>query len=140
MTRFELLVRYSLFAAISTVANLGCQRLVLTFERGSSLYVWAVLAGTGVGLAVKFVLDKRWIFYDGSVGAPQNSRKFGLYALMGGFTTIVFWGTESAFWFAFRDDLMREVGAVIGLTIGYFIKYRLDRRFVFTEPSKWRVQ
>ncbi|MEL7013152.1 MAG: GtrA family protein, partial [Pseudomonadota bacterium] len=30
-----------------------------------------------------------------------------------------------------RTDLMRELGAVIGLTIGYVTKYQLDKRFVF---------
>jgi hypothetical protein len=29
---------------------------------------------------------------------------------------------------------MREAGAVLGLTVGYVVKYRLDRRYVFTGP------
>ena len=34
-----------------------------------------------------------------------------------------------------KTDLMREVGAVLGLAVGYVIKYTLDRRFVFREPG-----
>jgi hypothetical protein len=30
---------------------------------------------------------------------------------------------------------MRELGAVIGLAIGYVVKYNLDRRFVFTDAQ-----
>ena len=31
---------------------------------------------------------------------------------------------------------MREAGAVIGLGIGYFVKYELDRRFVFPQQER----
>ena len=29
--------------------------------------------------------------------------------------------------------MMRELGAIIGLGVGYLIKYHLDRRYVFTD-------
>jgi putative flippase GtrA len=45
----------------------------------------------------------------------------------------MFWGAETASWLIWRTDVMRELGAVIGLTIGYIVKYNLDRRFVFTD-------
>ena len=32
-----------------------------------------------------------------------------------------------------RQENMRELGAIIGLTMGYIIKYRLDKRFVFRQ-------
>ena len=53
--------------------------------------------------------------------------------VMGIGTTSIFWVTETAFWFVWKTDIMREFGAIIGLSIGYTIKYRLDRRFVFTD-------
>ena len=34
---------------------------------------------------------------------------------------------------AWRSDPMREAGAVLGLTVGYVVKYNLDRRYVFTD-------
>ena len=46
-------------------------------------------------------------------------------------TTLVFWGTEFAFHLAFQTDAMRYLGGVIGLVIGYAIKYQLDKRYVF---------
>ena len=88
--------------------------------------------GTLAGLVVKYVLDKRWIFDDRSTGLRAHGQRFGLYTIMGLVTTAIFWGTETAFWLTWRTDAMRELGAVLGLTVGYVVKYRLDRRFVFT--------
>jgi putative flippase GtrA len=127
-----LVLRYAAFAVIATLANLGAQRLVLAVEDGTRGFVLAVLAGTLVGLVVKYVLDKRWIFGDRSSGLRAHSRRFGLYTAMGVVTTLIFWATETVFWLVWQTDLAREAGAVLGLTVGYVVKYRLDRRFVFT--------
>jgi len=126
-----LVVRYALFAVLATLANLGMQRAVLAAVPGDMGFAIAVLAGTAVGLVLKYLLDKRWIFDDRTTGLANHSRKFGLYTAMGIVTTLIFWGTETAFWLTWRTDLMRETGAVIGLAIGYTIKYELDRRYVF---------
>ena len=130
MSRSTIALRYVIFAVIATIANLGTQRLVLS--GGEGLFIWAVLAGTAVGLVVKYLLDKRWIFFDTSSGTAAHARKFTLYTVMGLLTTAIFWGMETAFWLTWRTDAMRELGAVIGLTIGYVVKYWLDRRYVFT--------
>ncbi|WP_375687381.1 GtrA family protein [Pseudooceanicola sp. LIPI14-2-Ac024] len=124
---FTLAWRYSLFASLATLANLGAQRLVI--DRGGLAV--ALVVGTGVGLVVKYALDKRWIFRDGEGGLAAHRRKFSLYTLMGLVTTLVFWGTETLFWAVWGTDFMREVGAVIGLTVGYIVKFNLDKRFVF---------
>lgn len=131
MSRTQLVLRYSAFAVLATLANLAAQRMVLAFIEGTEGYVLAVGAGTLVGLVLKYVLDKRWIFFDTSTGLAAHGRKFSLYTGMGIVTTLIFWGFETVFWLTWRTDLMREVGAVLGLTIGYVIKYNLDRRFVF---------
>ena len=41
-----------------------------------------------------------------------------------------------AFWLIWGTDLARESGAVLGLTVGYVVKYNLDRRFVFVETGR----
>ena len=48
---------------------------------------------------------------------------------------VFFWGTETAFWLIWKTDLMRELGAVLGLSVGYIVKYNLDRKFVFTDSQ-----
>ncbi len=46
--------------------------------------------------------------------------------------TAIFWATETGFWLAFGTHAAREIGAVLGLAVGYVVKYQLDRRYVFT--------
>lgn len=133
MTLPALILRYALFAAIATVANLGVQRLVMRLGEQTPVFLAAVFLGTLVGLVIKYVLDKRWIFFDAGTGLKQHGAKFGLYTAMGLVTTAVFWGTESLFWFVWHTEAMRELGAVLGLAVGYVVKYNLDRRFVFTD-------
>lgn len=133
MTLRTLVLRYAAFAVIATLANLATQRAVLQFGDTGTYFAAAVGAGTIVGLVIKYLLDKRWIFLDVETGMKSHRRKFSLYTAMGIVTTAIFWGTETAFWLIWRTDLMRELGAVIGLGIGYVVKYNLDRRFVFTD-------
>ncbi len=130
MTR---LTRYVLFAVLATIANLAMQRLVLAINSEAIGFAIAVVMGTAVGLVLKYILDKRWIFEDHSTGVAQHSRKFFLYSLMGVVTTLIFWVTETAFWIVWGTDAMRELGAVLGLAVGYTVKYQLDRRYVFTD-------
>lgn len=126
----SLVLRYTAFAVVATLANLGTQRLVLMAGDTLGILLLAIAAGTLVGLVIKYLLDKRWIFQDMT---QDKGQQFALYTTMGLVTTAIFWGTETAFWFIWRTDLMREVGAILGLAVGYVVKYRLDRRFVFTD-------
>jgi hypothetical protein len=127
---------YVLFAIFATVLNLGSQWVVLTLGAGLGLgrdvlLVPALVTGTGLGLLLKYALDKIYIFEDASTGLKTHARKFSLYTAMGLVTTAIFWGTE--YLFALLDptgDLL-YLGGAIGLAIGYAIKYQLDRRFVF---------
>lgn len=124
----RLILRYGAFAVLAVLVNLAVQRGVLAI--GFGLLV-ALVAGTAAGLVVKYVLDKVWIFGDRADGVAAEGRKFTLYTLMGVATTAIFWGVEAAAWAIWQTDLAREAGAVLGLSIGYVVKYRLDRRFVF---------
>ena len=44
-------------------------------------------------------------------------------------------GTQHA-----QTQLMREIGAVLGLTVGYIIKYHLDYRYVFRQRDAVRAE
>lgn len=123
---------YVAFAIVATAGNLATQRLVMQFVDEAFAFQAALLAGTLVGLVIKYALDKRWIFVDRAQGLIAHGRKFSLYALMGVITTAIFWGTETLFWLTWHTQAAREIGAILGLSVGYFAKYRLDRRYVFT--------
>ncbi|MEL6679390.1 MAG: GtrA family protein [Pseudomonadota bacterium] len=131
MSLGRLAALYTAFAIVATVANLLSQRASLAVYSDFGGVPLAILVGTAVGLVVKYVLDKRWIFQDQRTGAAAHAQLFGLYTLMGVATTVIFWGTEYGFHLIWGTDAMRELGAIIGLSIGYVTKYQLDKRYVF---------
>lgn len=136
MNSNTIVCRYTLFALVSVALNLGVQRLVLSYDDGLVFFGLAICSGTLAGMLVKYMLDKRWIFQDISTGIKGHGKKLSLYTTTGIATTIIFWGTETVFWLAWHTNLMREVGAIVGLSIGYVLKYKLDKRFVFAEEAK----
>ena len=94
-----LAVKYALFALVSTLVNLLFQYLSFKVYSGfGALYV-AMAVGTLAGLVVKYVLDKKWIFYHTPKDRKDDAKKFALYSFMGVFTTLIFWGTEMAFYY-----------------------------------------
>ncbi len=125
--------RYVLFAIISTVVNLAFQYLSFLFYSGFlSLYV-AMFFGTLAGLVLKYVLDKKYIFFHTPKSKKDDGKKFLLYSLMGVFTTFIFWGFEITCDYFLAFENAKYLGAVIGLSIGYIVKYNLDKKFVFKD-------
>jgi len=131
-----LAIKYTLFAVISTLINLLLQYLSLLAYSGSgSLYI-AMFFGTIAGLATKYFLDKNYIFYHVPTDRKDDTRKFVVYSFMGGYTTILFWGTELLFDALLQSSYAKYLGAVIGLTMGYLIKYFLDKKYVFVHSAE----
>ena len=126
---------YALIAVVATAANIGCQALVNEVYHGPFAVPLSVLVGTAAGLPIKYVLEKRFIFAFRADNLKHDGRLFMLYTFFGIFTTALFWGIEAAFHFAFRTDAMRYLGGAIGLSLGYWIKYHLDKHFVFVAPA-----
>jgi len=80
-------------------------------------------------------LDKHYIFTFETSSQRENLLKFLTYGLTGILTTSIFWGFELVFDYLFDTKLARYLGAVIGLSIGYVVKYHLDKRYVFLEQE-----
>jgi putative flippase GtrA len=95
--------------------------------------------GTLAGLVAKYILDKKYIFYHTPQNKTDDAKKFILYSFMGIFTTIIFWGTEIAFNALFQSPNAKYLGATIGLSIGYIIKYFLDKKYVFIQQQEVSV-
>jgi putative flippase GtrA len=127
----RLAIVYTIIALIATAANLGAQELAVRAWHGAFQIELSVFIGTGVGLVVKYVLDKIFIFRFRAASTLHDLQTFILYTGMGVVTTLLFWGFEFGFNSAFQDKNMRYLGALIGLAIGYWAKYHLDKRFVF---------
>jgi putative flippase GtrA len=131
----QLVFLYSVFAAVATLANIGAQDVTTRIYDGPLHILLSVCVGTGVGLVVKYLLDKKWIFRFKAENARHDATLFTLYVTMGLVTTAIFWGVEFGFNHVFGTAEARYIGACIGLAIGYVIKYRLDKRYVFRVVS-----
>lgn len=120
---------YAGFAGLAIAVNLFTQWADLALYRGPLALPLAMACGTGTGLVVKYLLDKIWIFRHRRFGVEIQMREFTGYVLTGVATTALFWGCE-LICNAIGPE-WRFAGAALGLTAGYSLKYRLDRRYVF---------
>jgi len=116
-------------------SNLAAQALVMYFDNNSHAMLLSMLVGTGIGLVTKYILDKRYIFIFKAENLAHDGRLFLLYSVMGIVTTALFWIIEYGFEWIFSTELMRYIGGAIGLIMGYLIKYRLDKQFVFANKD-----
>lgn len=131
MNKSELLFKYILFAFAASVFNISAQYISLFFYKGTfSLYL-AIFWGTLAGLLLKYILDKKYIFCYQPKNKTQDFLKFAYYSATGVATTLIFWGFELGFNYFWNLDSAKFIGAYIGLAVGYFIKYNLDKKFVF---------
>jgi putative flippase GtrA len=128
-------IRYILFAIVSTLANLATQEFVIRVSPVTPLAA-SMIAGTVVGFAVKYVLDKHWIFQDDSATYTEELGKIFLYGAFSVVTTLIFWAAELASWRVWQSDFAKYSGAIFGLAIGYTAKYLLDRAFVFKRRNQ----
>lgn len=127
----KILLLYILFALLAMALNLASQELTLQIYGGAYSIYPAILAGTAAGLVSKYLLDKQFIFNARTSSLGHDLNRFLAYSLTGVITTLIFWGFELSFEFLFATREARYAGAVIGLSIGYLLKYQLDKRFVF---------
>ena len=127
----KLIITYGVLALIATAGNIGAQELIVLLYSGAYDILASVIVGTGVGLVVKYFLDKRYIFHFRAQDFAHDSKTFVLYSLMGLATTVIFWVFEFGFDYVFESKEMRYLGGIIGLVIGYIVKFFLDKRYVF---------
>ena len=126
--------KYFLFALLSTLVNLISQFLtfvILDYEY--EIYI-AIANGTITGLSVKYLLDKYYIF-NLNVKEYSSTNTFVPYILTSILTTMIFWITELWFINYIQIPYTEYIGAIVGLSMGYTLKYFLDRNFVFNEKN-----
>lgn len=133
----KITIKYAIFAAIATVVNIVSQDVSLRLYPGNYTILISVFVGTATGLVAKYYLDKRYIFNYEVKSAVHDGHTFILYSLMGVATTVIFWSFEFSFEYVFGTKEMRYLGGVIGLAIGYYVKYRLDKHYVFIERDMY---
>lgn len=123
--------KYAIFAAVAAGCNFGFQAISDNVYDGKAAILVSLAAGTAVGLVVKYVLDRSFIFYDRTSGMTSQGWQFVRYASTGVITTALFWAFELAAAHLSGSVRVRYVGGAVGLAICYWLKYRMDRRLVF---------
>lgn len=127
-------VRYAISAVVSVVANLVAQQITVVGLPAAPLMV-SILIGTIAGFAVKYVIDKIWTFREAYTSPAAEAHRITLSGLFSVLTTLIFWGFELGFYAVWPTDFAKYSGAVLGLSIGYIIKFQLDRRHVFRDAT-----
>ena len=130
---------YTLFAVLSTAINIGSQMLSIWIYKGPLAVEISILVGTAMGLPLRYFLEKRYIFNFTSKNLVHDGQLFVFYSVMGVITTLIFWGTEYTFHLIYDTDVMRYLGGIIGLSIGFYVKYQLDKKYVFVNRSSEAV-
>ena len=127
-------LKYILFAILAMTVNIFFQYLsFLLIDHKYELYI-AILNGTILGMILKYYLDKNFIFY--YVKKEFNNKNiFLLYIFTSIFTTIIFWAIELWFSYYVNINYSEYLGALVGLTLGYSLKYLLDKQLVFNNQS-----
>lgn len=127
---------YTLFAVISIAINIGTQMFSMQVYSGLYAVEVSIVMGTATGLPLRYFLEKRYIFNFKSKNVVHDGQLFVLYGFLGVFTTAIFWGTEYLFHLIFDNDTMRYLGGLVGLVIGFCVKYQLDKKFVFVNVDQ----
>ena len=128
--RRKIIFNYTLFSIYAILLNLFFQEFSFMILIKGNIYV-SIIVGTIAGLILKYYLDKKYIFNFNTDRVIKETKIFILYSITGIFTTFIFWTSELIFYYFFHLKYMKYFGAILGLTIGYIVKYHLDKNIVF---------
>ena len=129
-------LRYTTIAVIASVANLCLQLLFMLLYAGDYAVELSIVFATALVLPVKYVADKRFIFEFSAQNTRQDLSTFVMYSSVSVLTVAVFWGCEYGFHLIFDSSLLRYLGGAIGLALSFYLKYQLDKRFVFLPRTR----
>ena len=124
---------YAFVTAFATFLNIGTQAFSMCVYSGVYAIELSVLLATAVCFPIKFILEKKYVFKFKSNASCLQARVFILYGFMSVLTTFIFFGIEFAFHYLYGTSEMRYLGGAVGLSLGSYVKYRLDKRFVFKQ-------
>lgn len=103
-------------------------------------YFWpqvviAMFFGTGVGLVVKYLLVKKYAFAFKPQNRQHEAKIFFIYGVLGAVVTFLFWGIELVFHYWVPIPAARQIGTVVGLVICSYVKFIMDRDYVFVQKD-----
>ena len=116
---------YFLFALFVAPINLIGQHISLNYHENLFL---AVIVGSAFALVFKYILDCTIVFNRKNI---INLKTFLTYAFFGACLAPIVWIVEVMFLNIFGTVFMRDIGALLGIALAYWIKYEMDKRYVF---------
>lgn len=139
-----MLLKYFFFAAIAILLNTLI--FTLLYEWAQAVVAdrfWLALAeyaakscGIVAGFALKYFLDKNYVFADEKKERRQEAKQIGLYGLFSVFTTLLTFALAEVGERLMHHRYEATIGWLFGLVVGYTTKYYLDKNFVFVERAK----
>lgn len=122
-----------MFAGIAIGLNILFQYIVKIALRNhikeNIVFILQLVVGTGVGFVFKFLVDKFLIFKEKSL--ERTLRQLAIYTIFALLTTAIFWCVELLFLIIFSFENRELIGGFLGLSIGYTVKFFLDKKWVF---------
>lgn len=131
------------FAGLATGLNIFSQFLVKSgledIFGNNIVYIIQLLTGTVVGFIFKFIVDKFLIFQEKKL--DRTLKQLTIYTFFAVITTAIFWGIETLFQILFCFENRELIGGFLGLSIGYTVKFFLDKKWVFRveNPEKFII-
>jgi putative flippase GtrA len=123
--------RYATIALVASATNLVLQSMLLLAYSGPLSVEFAAVVATAIVLPFKYVADKRFIFNFTALSPAKDLQHLALYSSASVFTVAIFWGFEFAAWRLLQTRSAQYVGGALGLAVSFYVKYVLDKRFVF---------
>lgn len=129
-------VAYLLFGFLASALNIGSQAISFYFMGRDTQDVFiAMVVGTAVGFVFKYYVDKKVIFKHTSITVSMEGVVALKYTLFSILTTLVYILFEMFAHTYFEHCCKEEVGAALGLLVGYIIKYYLDKHYTFINKA-----
>jgi putative flippase GtrA len=131
LDRGSLMLRYAAFALLSIAVNGLMQFGILRVLPAAWAVYAALIAGTGAGFGVKYLLDRNYIFRHVSSGSAQELWVIALYLATSIVMTTMYLGSQALMYYSCGECALYYVVGMLVLVCGYAAKFVLDGRFVF---------
>ena len=109
---------------VSILVNICFQIIALSLIENIP---FAIILGTVSGLIIKYYLDANFIFEYKN----KSAANFLKYSIIGAFITPIWWIFEILAHSVFANEAISLSFAFLGLVICYYLKYKLDKAYVF---------
>lgn len=129
----KIVAKYSFISFISILFNVIAQFIFTKLFYYNYNFLIEMFLGSISGVTVKIILDRTYIFYYMNEKSIGNILRFVVYSFFEIISILLFIILEVIFNFFIPIPFSRYLGVIIGLSIGYSIKYHFDKRYILND-------